>query len=154
MSESQNINNNTNFGSLSNNQNRTSNQNLDNLRERLNQFQINNETEEGNTIQNIDIGVGNIPGGVNPIQENQTLGNNNALLSSQNISLHNTENEMYEEYNFFPGQTSSEHNNLGLFCNEEFINFPGEAYHTTENNEDRLSNFDSSNYSTNSIRNA
>ena len=86
------------------------------MRERLNQFRINNETKEGNTIQNIDKWAGNIPGNANPIQENQTIENNNALLSSKNISLNNTENEMFEEYNFFPDQTSSEHNNLGLFC--------------------------------------
>ena len=142
MSQCQNQTNNYNFCSSSNNNNQTNNPNIENLRERLNQMQINNTTEIENNSQNIN-------NNTNPVQENQTQGNNNTKLSSKNISLNNIDKEMYEESYYFPLHTNSEHNNGGLVFNEEFLYFPDEAHQSTENNEDKIENFDSSNYSSN-----
>ena len=152
MSQSQNQTNNY-FGSASNNQNRTINQNIDNLGARFNQLQINGVTEAGNNSQNINIGNNNnITNNNNPPKVNQTGGNNNAKVSSQNFSLNNTENELYDEvYNYYPGQMNFAPNNGGLESNIEFLNFPGEAYYSTENAEDKIENFNSSNYSSNTL---
>ena len=149
MSKSQNQNYNH-FGSSTNNQNRKINQNIDYLRGRFSQMQINDVIETGNNSQNVNRGHNSINNNTNPVQVNQTLGNNNATVFSENLGLNNTQNEMCdEEYNYCPGSKNFELHKGGLEFNDEFLSFPGEANNTTENAEDKIEKFDSSNYSSN-----
>ena len=150
MSRGQNNNNGSIFGSSTSNQNRTINQNENNLTERLNRLQIKNRTEFENDVdRNLNILPGNMTDNANSVQPNQRVGNNGNILSSQNLNLNITENEMNDEYNIYQEQTNDYPNLGGLVNNEEFMIFQCEAYPTTENNEDKLENFDSSQFSSN-----
>ena len=107
MSRGQNNNNGSIFGSSNNNQNRTINQNENNLTERLNRLQINNRTEfENNGDRNLNILPGNMTDNANSVQPNQRVGNNGNILSSQKFNLNTTENEMNDEYNIYQEQTN------------------------------------------------
>ena len=91
-------------------------------------MEINSITKAGNDGWNIGLGNGNMTDNSNSSQLIQTVGKNVTIFWSDNVNLNNRENDIFEEYNPYPGLINTDPNKSGLLFNYEFMNLEGGAY--------------------------